>query len=269
LHKEDGGHIAHLTLTFSHTRFDSLRDNLDNLLKALNKFRSGKAYQKIRNKMQMIGSIRVFEVTYSDSNGFHPHVHLALFYMKDEPLFQIHHEMSSLWLKALNKFGLDGREGIALKLQQGENSDDYLTKWGLENELSKAHTKKGKDEEHVYPFDFLRKFKESEDFRFLALYKEYAEVFKGKRQIMWSPGLKGHFLIGEKSDELLATEKTEQADLLGLLSWEEWKVILKNDSRADLLDLSERIGFEKAKMDVLTRNKKESSRPEDSHVLEI
>jgi hypothetical protein len=268
LHKEDGGKIAHLTLTFSHSRDDLLAENLDKFTKAIKKFRSGKRYQKIRDTMNMIGSIRVFEVTYSDSNGFHPHAHLAILYNNDYPLFMANAEMNELWLKACAAFGLSGKEGIACKLQNGDNANDYLSKWSLESELSKSHIKKGRDKSFT-PFDFLRKYRETENKRFLALFKEYAEAFKGKRQIYWSNGLKKYFLIGEKSDEEISKEKTEEADLLGLITYEEWKIILRNDRRADLLDLTERIGFEKAKLDILTRNKKESSGLEDSQQKEI
>lgn len=254
LHKANGGKIGHLILTFSHSRNDSLSDNLDKFLKAMTKFRSGKRYDKISKQLEMIGSIRVFEVTYSDNNGFHPHAHLAILYNKKCSLKRIETEMTELWLKACNKFGLTGLEGIALKLQNGDDADKYLSKWSLESELSKSHIKKGK-EKSLTPFDFLRKYRETENTRFLALFKEYADTFKGKRQIFWSPGLKKQFLIADKSDEEVAKEKLEEADLLGLITYEEWKFIRKNDYRADLLDLTEKIGLEKAKKDILNRKK--------------
>ena len=255
-HKNNGGKIAHLVLTFSHSRDDSLSLILDKFLKAITKFRSGKRYDSLSKKLGMIGSIRVFEVTYSDSNGFHPHVHIAILYNKKCSLKRVEAEMTELWLNACNKFGLTGKEGIALRLQNGDNADDYLSKWSLESELSKSHIKKGKDNS-LTPFDFLRKYRETEDKRYLALFKEYADTFKGKRQIFWSPGLKKQFLIEDKKDEEIAKEKTELADLLGLITYDEWKVIRKNDDRADLLDLTEKVGFEEAKRRIL--NKKNSN----------
>ena len=246
LHKQYGGKIAHLILTFSHSRNDDLHEILEKFLKAMTKFRSGKRYDKVSKQLGMMGSIRVFEVTYSESNGFHPHAHIAIFYNKRVSLKAVEAEMTDLWLKACEKFGLTGLQGIALRLQNGDDANDYLSKWSLESEMSKSHIKKGKDNS-LTPFDFLRKYKETEDNRFLALFKEYAETFKGKRQIFWSPGLKKQFLIEDKDDEELAKEKTEMADLLGSLTFEEWKVILKKDSRADLLDLTEKYGLEYAK----------------------
>lgn len=262
LHKQNGGKIGHLVLTFSHSRNDRLQDILDKFLKAITKFRSGKRYDKLSKKLGMVGSIRVFEVTWSNANGFHPHAHLAILYNNDYPLELAESEMTDLWLKAVAKFGLSGKEGIALQLQNGDNADDYLSKWSLESELSKSHIKKGR-EKSLTPFDFLRKFRETENTRYLELFKEYADTFKGKRQIFWSPGLKKQFLLDEKSDEEIAKEKTEMADLLGLITYDEWKVILRKDFRADLLDLTEKIGFEKAKMDILARAKKDLNQGND------
>ena len=91
---------------------------------------------------------------------------------------------------------------------------------------------------------FLRKYLETENERYLALFKEYAECFKGKRQLQWSQGLKKQFVIVEKSDEDLAKEKTEDADILGLLNLADWKRILKQDSRAEFLNTCERLGFD-------------------------
>ena len=34
-----------------------------------------------------------------------------------------------------------------------------------------------------------------------ALFRHFAEVFKGKRQLHWSRGLKKRYAIGEKNDE--------------------------------------------------------------------
>ena len=80
----------------------------------------------------------------------------------------------------------------------------YLCKWGVEHEMTKGHTKQGK-EGGLTPFDLLRKSeyldepvhgrKPSEWFR------EFAIAFKGARQLVWSRGLKDLFGLRDKSDE--------------------------------------------------------------------
>lgn len=245
-HKANGGYIAMLTLTFSHTRFDNLKEIVNKFNKAKTKFTSGKRYNNIRKKMGMIGTIRVMEVTYGE-NGYHPHLHLGLFYKNEVNLYEIENEMFELWYKALDKQGLKCDRSHGIKLENAENADQYLSKhgtWSLEQELSKSHIKKGK-QGSLTPFDFLRWYLMTGQKKFARLFKEYAETFKGKRQIQWSRGLKQHFEIDDKDDKELANEKVEQADLLGLLNMKQWKFILKNDLRSKFLNLCELEGFEK------------------------
>lgn len=267
IHKENGGKLAMLTLTFSHKKHDKLKDTIKKFGQATTKFMTGRAYNDIRLEMGMIGRIRVYEVTYGN-NGFHPHVHIALFYENEADLVKIKFKMFELWEKACAKFGIftDLEHGIDLK--RGDKFEEYLSKhgtWSLEQELSKAHIKKAK-KESMTPFDFLRKYLETEDEKLLNLFREYVECFKGKRQIQWSQGLKKRFVLVDKSDEEVAKEKVEEADTLGMLTYNEWKQILKAEARTIFLDRIEKYGYDLAyKMTI----KKESSGHEDSQHQEI
>ncbi|WP_404428058.1 protein rep (plasmid) [Ureibacillus chungkukjangi] len=247
-HRNEGGHIALLTLTFSHKKFDRLKDILDMFSKATQKFMSGRAFQNIRDEIGMIGRVRALEVTYSDNNGFHPHAHIALFYTNDVNLENIEDEMYLLWEKACTKVGLTVNRKHGLTLENGEKANDYLSKhgtWGMDQELTKAHIKKAKNGS-LTPFDFLRKYIEEEDEKCLILFREYVGCFKGKRQLQWSQGLKKRFVLEEKTDEQLATEQIEEADVLGMLDYETWKQILRYDNRSYFLDLCEKYSFDKA-----------------------
>lgn len=267
LHKADGGFIAMLTLTFSHDRFDKLDDILDKFGQATQKLMRGKAFDNIRSEMGLIGRVRAFEVTYGD-NGFHPHAHIALFYTNECDLDDLRIKMYVLWEKACNKVNLKTNFQYGLNLQSAEKAEDYFTKhgsWSIEQELTKWHVKKAK-KESLSPFDFLRMYLETENEKYLSLFREYAISFKGKRQLQWSQGLKKKFIIEDKTDEQLAKEKVEEADILGVLSFEDWKQILKTDSRAEFLDRIEKYGYDLAyKMTI----KKESSCAEDSKGKEI
>ncbi|WJE17863.1 protein rep (plasmid) [Bacillus cereus] len=247
IHKNNGGYIALLTLTFSHQKTDRLKDTIEKFGQATQKFMSGRAYQNIRDEMGLIGRIRVFEVTFG-KNGFHPHAHIALFYKNKVKLKDIKEKMYSLWVKACEKFELTTSHKYGLDLQDGEKAQKYLSKhgtWGLDQELSKSHIKKAKNDS-MTPFDFLREYLSGDDEKYLNLFREYAECFKGKRQLQWSQGLKKRFILEEKTDEQVAKEKTEEADLLGLLSYDVWKKILKYENRSYFLDLCEKYDFEKA-----------------------
>lgn len=268
MHKSNDGKIAMLTLTFSHKKTDKLNDTIKKFGQATTKFMSGRAYNDIRLEMDLIGRIRVYEVTYG-VNGFHPHLHIALFYNNDVDLEKIKIKLYELWEKACIKSGLTSSKKYGLDLQGGEEAEAYLSKhgtWSLEQELSKSHIKKAKNDS-MTPFDFLRKYLEFEDKKYLNLFREYVECFKGRRQIQWSQGLKKMFVLEEKTDEQVATEVEEEADILGRINFEGWKKILRMDYRAKFLDHVENYGFENA-LEIL-ENKKESSRNEDSQVKEI
>ncbi|MGG5741073.1 hypothetical protein [Bacillus cereus group sp. IBL03679] len=83
----------------------------------------------------------------------------------------------------LEKFGLSTSYKYGLDLQDGDEAQNYLSKhgtWGLDQKLSKAYIKKAKNDS-MTPFDFLRRYLEEDDERYLKLFREYAECFKGKR----------------------------------------------------------------------------------------
>ena len=66
---------------------------------------------------------------------------------------------------------------------------------------------------------------------------------KGKRQIFWSHGLKAVVGVDDVSDEEIAESTEDAADLLGLLSPDDWKIIRGNDARAEVLDAAEKGGW--------------------------
>lgn len=260
-HKKNGGQVAMMTLTFSHSYDDKLKDTMRKFTKAMTRFRSGKRYKSVMDDIQSIGSIRAFEITYG-MNGFHPHVHILLFYEKKRlSLKRVEKELFLLWRKACKANELETKENYGLTLQDALKAKDYVTKWGLDQELTKSHVKKGK-QGGMTPFDFLRKYGETEQDWYLHLFQDYYFAVKGKRQLHWSKGLKEKFNLGEdKTDEELAKEKTEKADLLGTLEFYQWKMILKLDKRSEFLSWVEKIGLdfalEKIKMDLPSSEKQQ------------
>lgn len=244
-HKASGGRLALLTLTFSHKRTDKLKTTLERFSKASTKLMTGKAYHKIRQEMGIIGRVKVTEVTYGE-NGYHPHAHIAIFYENEVDLLQVQLKLYRLWSNSCESVGLTTARKYGLDLQGAEEVAAYLSKhgnWSLEQELSKAHIKKAKHGS-MTPFDFLRTYLVTEDDKYLKLFAEYVECFKGKRQVHWSRGLKDYFQLEDKSDEEIAKEKVEQADILGRLTYSDWKQILRMDQRAQLLTNIEKFGFD-------------------------
>ena len=244
-HKQSKGFLAMLTLTIRHKRSDKLQGLLEAFNGATNKMMTTKQYHEIRQDMGIIGRVKALEVTHG-KNGWHPHAHIVIFYEHPTDLKQMEKRMYKLWSAACEKFGLSTTESYGIDLQGAEHVQAYLAKhgsWSIEQELTKSHIKKGR-ENNMTPFDLLRDVLHNDDDYSKALYKEYATAFKGKRQLHWSRGLKDHFAITDKTDEQLAKEKVEQADLLGLLTSDQWREIIRKDQRAQLLTNIEKHGFD-------------------------
>lgn len=252
---EGGGNLNMLTLTFSHSKFDGLKESLKALGQAAAKFRTGKRYDKLRNQLGIEGSIRAFEITYG-FNGWHPHLHILNFHKyKIEGWERVDYEdqFYELWSAACKKYGLKTSREHGLKLDDATEASSYIGKWGdivekswgIDSEMAKSNIKKGR-EESLTPFDFLRKVVEDGNLEYATHFKEYAKAMKGKTQLYWSRGLKQRFKIKEKTDEEIAKAKEEPADLLGKLDWQDWHYIIENDYRAKLLNYVEKYGYEEA-----------------------
>lgn len=241
-HVANGGGVYLLTLTNPHHFGDKLAELLIGQAKALSYFNGDRASRKVFAGMECIGQIRATEVTQGRlrrvNNGWHPHYHIVLFAARSLDLEALQALLSVRWISACTKAGLKAPSlDHGVRLDSGEFAAAYASKWGLESEITKGHIKKSKDGES--PFDLLRAYLADGDKQAGALFREFAECFKGKRQLLWSPGLKKRFKIGEMSDEELANKQDDKALLLGTVTVEQWRYILKKEARSLVLELAE------------------------------
>jgi len=255
-HIAAGGCVNMLTLTCPHQFKDKLADLLSKQAKALNSFWSDRHVKAVLAEMGTIGQIRALETTHGRlselNNGWHPHYHILMFQgvgvdlacfepvqMRD---WQV--RLYLRWANACKLAGL-GEPSFAhgLKLDDGEQAAKYVTKWGLEDEMTKGHTKKAINGET--PFDFLRAYLlDKTDKQAMALFVEFAETFQGKRQLHWSKGLKKRFAIVEKSDEALAEEKEDATVYLGKIELDQWRDVLCVDGRVNVLVIAASSGWD-------------------------
>ena len=254
-HKAQGGCVNLLTLTTPHQRTDNLAELLAKQAKALRSFWSDRQVKAVFQEMGTIGQIRAMEVTHGrkspHNNGWHPHYHVLMFQGSGVDLVRFDHaqmrdwevRLYLRWAARCKAAGL-GEPSMAhgLKLDNGAKAAKYVTKWGLEDEMTKGHTKKALHGET--PFDFLRaSLADAKDVQARALFLEFATTFKGKRQLHWSHGLKAMFSIEEASDDELSTRVEEQAILLGLLTVDQWRDVLRVDGRATVLEIAAASGW--------------------------
>jgi len=249
-HRASGGSVPMLTLTAPHQFKDLLGDLLARQAKALRSFWSDRVVKSVFQEMGIMGQVRALEVTHGRrsprNNGWHPHYHVLLFggasinqARRDVFLMCRWEELLiDRWVACCVRAGLGApsREH-GLKLDHGDKAAKYVAKWGLEDEMTKGHTKKSLHGET--PFDFLRAYlADPNDKQAGALFKEFAETFKGKRQLHWSKGLKQHYAIGDKTDDELAAAQDDQAVLLGSITIDQWRDVLAVEGRGLVLFLA-------------------------------
>jgi hypothetical protein len=240
-----------LTLTVPHQRGDCIVALLEQQAKALKKFAKHRDVQAVYSEMGYIGQIRALEVTHgrkrATNNGWHPHYHLLLFTGSGVDLGAFDQvnmrdwqtRLYLVWAQSCEAAGL-GRPSFqhGLRLDNGDEASKYVTKWGLEHEMVYGHIKKGKQDGET-PFDLLRSLlADKTDKQAAALFQEYAQAFKGKRQLFWSHGLKARLAVEEATDEELVERVDEGAELLGQLTAEQWRDVLKVDARATVLEIA-------------------------------
>lgn len=241
-HKAAGGQVLLLTLTNPHHYGDDLRQLLDGQARALRGFWSTRAARRLLDSIGCVGSIRALEVTdgtkRQSNNGWHPHYHILLFVRAGLDLARLRRDFFVLWSNGCHLAGMEPpsfQHGVSL--EDGSFAEKYVSKWGLENEMTKGHIKQGKDKGRT-PFDLLRDYAQG-DKQAGALFVEYANAFKGKRQLFWSRGLKAHFAIEEATDQELAEREEENAEQGCTLSREDWALVLSHDCRAEILEAYE------------------------------
>ena len=216
-HSESGYISLFATFTIRHSRDDSLSDNVSSFRNARSDLIRSQKYRKIKDRICMSGYIRRLEVTWGNSNGWHPHDHEVWLIDKKtisaSELQVLQLEIFELWEHYCKKYNLEAPSflhGFDLRWKEGDGSSSvgaYLTKWG--HELTYGHTKKANGEDRHTPFSLLYSLKENYNPKFAALYQEYAKAFKGRAQLLWSRGLKAKFGIQEFTDGEL-TERPEK-----------------------------------------------------------
>lgn len=209
------GAVYLLTLTFSHSQHQSLRMLLEGQKKAYKRFFEGRKVVSIFKKLGVSYKIKGQEVTYGQ-NGWHPHNHILLLSSHFDLRFKDYiSELSQQWISACTRSGLDAPSMLhGLDLRDGNYADQYVAKWGLEDELTKGHIKKGRNGSYT-PFDLLQLSISDEIIHGRSsgkLFQEFALAMKGARQLVWARGLKDLLGIEEKSDEELA-EETDKASI--------------------------------------------------------
>ena len=249
IHKQAGGGLYMVTLTWAHSRHDDLQAMVKSSREALRRLRMHRSYVQNSKEIDYVGMIRAFEVTHGDANGWHPHFH-ELWFLKQKltarQLESWNRVLFEQWRKQCLRAGLgEPNRTVGIKIIEAESASEYVAKfgnaprWSVGSELTKHQTKHGKNGNRS-PWDLLRLYAEGES-RFAHLFREYANAFFGARQVYWSNGFKKLFGIQEMTDEALAKMSEQDAYEVCRISKELWKKVLSQpyEARPLILQLAE------------------------------
>lgn len=235
--REAGGMVYLLTLTNAHHIGDNLVQLLNGQKKALKYLWSDRKSKEMLKSLGKVGHITATEVTHG-KNGWHPHYHILMFFENPIDITVLRDFIAACWQNCCKKSGLKIPSlEHGCDLREGKYADHYVSKWGLEDEVTKGHIKKGK-EDSLTPWDLL-KLSESGCEKSGYLFQVFAAAFKGKRQLSWSKGLKALLGVDTKEDEELAQVTEKDSIEVDVLAIELWSLILRYQSRAEYLAAKE------------------------------
>lgn len=178
--------IKMVTLTARHGVKDDLATLLDAIKRAKKALHQHRTYKNIKGCI--VGHITATEVTGGGRNGWHPHYHII--FLLDESDGPVDLEgLRDPWMASLHGAGLSGN-GAAFHVQDASHAETYITKWGAAEEMTLTDKKRGRGAGSRTPAQLLADSCDAGDKRAGALWRQYGAVFKGRRQLVWSRGLK-------------------------------------------------------------------------------
>lgn len=249
-HQAAGGSVSFVTRTVPHYKSDSLLSLRNRFRKADAIYRANGSYKIIvKNKKCRGASIKVFELTVSEANGWHLHVHELYFHEHDafrgvavslnpdyqEFLRSFEDGLYKHWRTAALKAGFDEpSRAHGLQVQNGDFAAEYFAKygvepqggWGIDSELTKAHIKQSK--KGFSPFDLFKLYQDTKHPDLVPILQEYAYATYRQEQLIWSRGLKKRFGITDKTDEELVEELDDLAVEVAKICPKQWKFIVKH-----------------------------------------
>ena len=253
-----GKSVFMITLTMRHHRGQSLDECWQALSDGWNAVNSGKRWQADKKYWDISGYNRVTEVTHGETNGWHVHAHVVLFFDREIGLESVRHiarGMYGRWEKALRRKGFDAVEEHALDVRKADEwVSDYLAKTTYAEdpqlqaaaeayaEARTASAKKLAAEAALgvfkdakrgnrTPFKILHSIIAGQQFgmdtsRDEQIWREWEQSSKGRRQMIWSRGLRAEVgLDVEKSDEQVVEDDDLQGEVVAWMPKATWNTV--------------------------------------------
>lgn len=194
-----------VTLTARHGIRDRLTAQLEAMKVAKRRLRQRREWRAVKGRI--VGTVTATEVTHGQ-HGWHTHFH-EIFLMdapdEGEALAMLE-GMGRVWRACLLGVGLSGGR-VAWQAQGAAAAGSYVSKWGAGEEMTLGDAKRARGKGRT-PLQLLADADAGDD-EGAALWRTYAKAFKGRRQLVWSPGLKTAAGIDEMSDDDAAQDEAQ------------------------------------------------------------
>lgn len=253
-HRAAGGEVFFISATLRHTKATKLGDALDVLQAAW----SRTVRQGLNPHPWYEGQVRAIEVTHSDTNGWHPHIHAAILigagFDAERWAAAELVALGRMWKESCALLGYEARVTPVRDRLTGELvrpgwdvrrcSDAsalarYITKveggWGAGLELARLDLKVGREGSRS-PSQILedaangcRKSRE--------LYRDYETATAGRHRVSTTAGLYARYGIADQTDDQLAEAALlETPEVEAFVPAEDWRRLLAAGFAAVLLD---------------------------------
>jgi hypothetical protein len=216
----------------------------------MRKLWSGKWSSSWRSDAGQVGIVRNIEVTWGLANGWHPHAHALLFVGSHEAA-RFEARIKTRWQSVAARYGfaVSLKRGATLEnVQDGRVVSKYLNKdetstWGAAHELTWANIKAARGQ-RFSPLELLSACDGRDLGAAPALFQEYADAFKGRRQLYWSKGLRDRLgFNAELTDEDVANAQDGQAEFVAAVDTSIFCWIKARGFLPDLLDNADDFGL--------------------------
>lgn len=231
--------------TIQHNRGSDLETLVKDLFEGVSFVTSGPPARRFRDKWLILGTITSPEYTFSLENGHHPHKNLMFISAYPQSKLDCEEFRSDLarlqqrYKDQLAKKGYLVNEHTVYNFTKKDDVESYFLKWGLEAEVIQGEQKQG-HENHYTPFQLLdvigdNKISEIDRQAYTTAFREYAQCFKGKRQVCISRELQVWLELDDQeiTDQEIVENEEEPSYLFASLEWGQWKKLLYYERRGN------------------------------------
>lgn len=237
-HHEAGGCVGMLTLTHGHRLGDALKPQLEAMQKRWQKLKYGNAWKYFCKRVGLKGGVTSREVT-DGAHGWHPHLHILLFFAPGTSTAQVFEALQWLQQKWLalcveSGFSVSERAQDFRLADTGKDAGEYLTKHGVEWEMTHSHMKRAKGGGRS-PWQMLDEAAPRDRARFI----EYATAFHGAKMLTWF----GDVQVDDQPDEAAVHSEDAKADDVAILPDDTFRRVVEIGAEDAVLRAAEKGGF--------------------------